>query len=89
MDWLVEAAIHPEWRVVDAVTDLLVKITVTNISIKSLNSLCGLFKAAVSRKATANAGNRLILTWIDKTRQKKVSNRKDQMVAVCGQGAPV
>lgn len=62
---------HPDWGVVDAVTDLLVKITVSNISIKSLNSLCNLFGDAVSTKATAIAGNKLVLTWIDKTRQKK------------------
>jgi hypothetical protein len=43
----------------------------TNISIKSLNSLCGLFKRSVQDKATANAGNKLILFWIDKTRMKK------------------
>jgi hypothetical protein len=43
----------------------------TNISIKSLNSLCGLFKRSVEAKATANAGNKLILFWIDKTRMKK------------------
>ena len=36
---LVDAAVHPEWEVVDAMLDLLVKITVSNI-IKSLNSLC-------------------------------------------------
>jgi hypothetical protein len=53
------------------VTALLVKVTVTNISIKSLNSLCNLFKASVENKATASNGNKLILEWIDKTRQKK------------------
>jgi len=72
MDWLVKAAIHLEWGVVGAVTDLLVKITITNISIVSLKRLCDLFKDAVGRKGTASAGNRLILTWIAKTHQKKV-----------------
>lgn len=70
MKFLVDAAVH-DWGVVDAVTDLLVKVTVSNISIKSLNSLCNLFKEAVSDKTTATAGNKLVLTWIDKTRQKK------------------
>lgn len=71
MAYLVEAAVHPEWGVVEPVTDLLVKVTVTNISIKSLNSLCNLFRESVSDKTTAAAANSLILTWIDKTRQKK------------------
>ena len=62
---------NPNTDVFDAVADLLVKITVTNISIKSLNSLCNLFKRSVSTKATAAAGNKLILQWIDKTRAKK------------------
>jgi len=70
MQYLVDAAVH-DWDAVEAVTDLLVRLTVTNISIKSLNSLCNLFKAAVENKATAAAGNKLILHWIDKTRQKK------------------
>lgn len=72
MDWLVKAAIHPEWGVANIVTDLLVAITVTNISTKSLNNLCGLFKAAVSKKDTANAGIRLLLDWIRFTSQEKV-----------------
>ena len=71
VEYLVSAACHPEWGVEEAATDLIVKITVTNISIVSLNSLCGLFKDAVSDKATAAAANTLILAWIDRTRQKK------------------
>jgi hypothetical protein len=71
MAYLVDAAVHPEWGVVEPVTDLLVRVTITNISIKSLNSLCNLFRDVVSDKGTAAAGNTLILTWIDKTRQKK------------------
>ena len=54
-----------------AVTDLLVKIPVSNISIKSLNSLCNLFRASVADKSTMSLANKLVLTWIDKTRQKK------------------
>lgn len=71
MAYLVDATVHPDWGVVEPVTDLLVKVTVTNISIKSLNSLCNIFKEAVNNKTTAAAANTLILTWIDKTRQKK------------------
>ena len=71
MAYLVDAACHPEWGADEAVADLLVAITLKNISIPSLNSLCGLFKGAVQVKATANAANKLILFWIDKTRTKK------------------
>jgi len=70
MKYLVDASVN-DWGVDEAVTDLLVKVTVTNISIKSLNSLCSLFKECVQVKATASAGQKLILQWIDKTRQKK------------------
>ena len=81
MTYLVDAAIHPEWGVDEAVADLLVAITLKNISIKSLNSLCGLFKESVQNKATANAGNKLILCWIDKTRTKKwVINVQEQVL---------
>ena len=71
MVYLVAAAVHPEWGASFAATNLLVEITIANISIISLNSLCYLMKETVRSKATATAGNRLILTWIDKTRVKK------------------
>jgi hypothetical protein len=72
MEYLVDAATHDhEGGVFDAVTDLIVSLTVKNISIKSLNSLCNLFKKSVSIKSTAALGNKVILAWIDRTRQKK------------------
>ena len=67
-----EAAIHPEWGVVDAVTDLLVKITLADISVNSVKCLCTLCVAAMTNKTTTDAGRRLVLTWIEKTHQKEV-----------------
>ena len=75
MVFLVTSAVHStDPDTVKAATDLLIKITLidsggASISIVSLNSLCSLFKEAVSTKATAAAGTRLILAWIDKTRK--------------------
>jgi hypothetical protein len=71
MKYLVDAALHPEWGVAEQVTDLIVKITVTNISIRSLNSLCSLFKESINNEITAAASKTLIMTWIEKTKQKK------------------
>ena len=43
----VDAAVH-DWGVEEAATDLIVDITLSNISIPSFNSLCALLEDAVS-----------------------------------------
>lgn len=70
MGYLVDAAVHDWGRTREAVTDLLVRISIANIAIKSLNSLCGSLCASIENKTTEVAGMKLARLWIEKTRSK-------------------
>ena len=55
MKYLVDAAVHPDWGASDAAVDLIIQITVRNISIKSLMSLCHRLKGALEEVEDLNA----------------------------------
>lgn len=71
--FLVEAVVNPIpiSGLVQLATDLIIDITMINVSITSLNNLCKHFKEAVTNKETCTAAYKLIFEWIDKTRHKR------------------
>jgi len=70
MKFLVPACLHNGGAQVE-MANLLIKLTVKNISIRSMNSLCNQFVDNLLDKATASSARQLVLRWLEETMQKK------------------
>ena len=71
MGHLVRIAIYDYGGCGEQAAKLLVRITIVNISILSLNSLLGHFKSYVQAEETQGAATTLVLRWMWETKKKK------------------